>query len=268
MSVYRVAIVELEHDSGLREVHHRYSSAFGFEVTFDSVTPDELNDALQSLRIGDLNAILVSRDIDCPVDFGVLKLDVSAAASGSINFVTVVDGALCGFNTDIPALHFSITSAVAYPEFRTTLIMGTGPSVKAAVYVLSQYFDCSSFYVFEPRIDAYDDFVKFCEATNIDIQMSRVTDRWMVPMHDPIQCVVTDSSLDLQSDAYATERWRLLTRVFASLRANMYSRHRGLFLNLGPEPMSRFAVERWDRIARNELWTAIRMDELEQAFAG
>ncbi|THV00041.1 hypothetical protein K435DRAFT_794493 [Dendrothele bispora CBS 962.96] len=269
MPSYTLAIVETTADHSLRNLHQGFSRILDFEIKFESAKPESFETVLQSLREGRINAILVSRIIDCAINPDHLELDESAKASGLVDFVVIVSGVPCGFDTQIQSLHFAITSGVAYPEFRSTLLVGTGPSIKAAVYVLSRHFDCSWFYVvwyflfclFEPRVEVYNDFVEFCERVNSDIRMSRVTQNWMVPTGTPVQCVVTDTTLDEQEDM-SDDRRRLLKRVFAALHANMYSRHRGLFLNIGPLLVPSPTLTSWTKFAQNYMWHSVLLETL------
>lgn len=65
------------------------------------------------------------------------SIDDAAKNIGAVNCITINEGQLCGYNTDVIGFHNSL-QPLLQPQHTQALILGTGGAARAAMYVLRQ----------------------------------------------------------------------------------------------------------------------------------
>ena len=66
------------------------------------------------------------------------EIDEDAAAIGAVNTITINNGKLKGYNTDVYGFKISLLNLIGKTKIENGLILGTGGAAKACAYILSK----------------------------------------------------------------------------------------------------------------------------------
>ena len=66
------------------------------------------------------------------------EIDDAAAAIGAVNTISIIDGKLKGYNTDVYGFEISLSKLIGKAKINQALILGTGGASKACAYVLKK----------------------------------------------------------------------------------------------------------------------------------
>ncbi|THU79410.1 hypothetical protein K435DRAFT_875489 [Dendrothele bispora CBS 962.96] len=218
-----VYVLENDIDHCIREGHFEFIALHGLSVDFTTIHPSDIQQALEVLRTGFARAIFISRPLVGSLHMDHIVYDATALATKSFNMIKSNNGVLHGINTDFLGIHSAVMSAVPDPKYREVLVLGTGPMVKAAVYVLAKYFCCRKFYLKGlASSDTVREMILDLDANSHITPFSSDAN----PSRWTISCIVTDT--DLTTDCRA-----IITKILHLQSSHKYSDHRGIFLDLG-----------------------------------
>ncbi|THU79412.1 hypothetical protein K435DRAFT_810738 [Dendrothele bispora CBS 962.96] len=252
-----VAIVEDSLDEGIRVGHEEFTDLYGVTPTFNSIKFCDLPLTYERLTSGTYAAILVSRSLIGSLPLDNLVLDTVSEATRCVNMISSNEGVHYGTNTDFVGIHYALTSAVPDPQNRDVMLLGSGPWMKIAAYVLVKFFNTRFLYVpFSKNFESIKQYVLSLDCTCRVFNLSHFH-RASLPVS--ISCVVTDIPLVEQIDANHPFK-NMLSAVFDSLDRGSCPSYRGIFLNLGTRHGDDAG---WSRMLNNRLgWTTVKLPTL------
>ncbi|THU91863.1 hypothetical protein K435DRAFT_863028 [Dendrothele bispora CBS 962.96] len=259
-NMVKFCVIELTPDTDMRKAHKEFAIASRRSIEIASILPTGVATAMDALRIGQIDGIIVSRNLVGTLNLDNVESDAAAEAVDAYNLIRLSGSNLCAVNIDVFGIHYAMTASSAYPRFRAALVIGTGPLVRAAIYCLAQYFQSYVFYIFEESDETFTHFEKKIHEMDNGITVVRHTD---VTSSPAVSCVVTDVPKDLQSGERTDNFRSLLSVTFHTHRLYFGIDQKNIFLNLGYS-ISGMDLTPWSFLALRDGWEEILSDVLEK----
>ncbi|THU90481.1 hypothetical protein K435DRAFT_864276 [Dendrothele bispora CBS 962.96] len=255
-------IIENTTNSAIRKTHTEFATAVERPVVFISTLSNDVIDATTALKNGHVDGVLISPSLVGHDQLLVegLNLDTPSAVIGCYNLLKLSDNAIRAVNTDVMGVHYAMTSTCVHPYFRSVLVIGTGPLVRAALYCLVHYFQTNVVHVYEESEYAFN---------TIKGEVLRIGNNVVVVRHRQINsspnvsCVVTDIPRDIQTTARVNHIRMLLSITFEKYHDSFAVDQKNILLNLGHSG-SESDLSPWSFMAIRGGWKEISLELVEK----
>ncbi|THU88620.1 hypothetical protein K435DRAFT_866092 [Dendrothele bispora CBS 962.96] len=255
-----VAIVEDSIDDDIRVGHEEFTELYDVTPSFSSIKSTDVHPAFESLANGIYAAILVSRSLIGSLPLDNLVLDTVSEATQCVNMISSNNGVYYGINTDFIGIHYALTSAVSDPWNRDVMLLGSGPWLKTAAYVLVKFF--KSRYIYMPFSSSFESLKQYVLSLDCTCRVLNLSHLHRASLPGSISCVVTDIPLEEQIDTNHPYK-NMLSAVFDSLDRDSCPSDRGIFLNLGTRHGDDAG---WSQMLNRRIdWTAVELPTLNLA---